>query len=135
MKIKILIIDDNPACLELMKRALDKLPDFDFEIAVAANGDEAMRLAIKDPPQVILCDMHLGRTTGYEVARQCDREPAVAKSVRVAITGLHQTLSNKLEARQVGFHDVLYKPLDPRALIAIIKPLLCPTDNQTSATR
>jgi CheY-like chemotaxis protein len=67
---KILIIDDNQATLDLMKKFFQKAEqrkDLNCEIIEAHNGDEAIQMINVAQPNIILCDINMPQKNGFEV--------------------------------------------------------------------
>jgi CheY-like chemotaxis protein len=67
---KILIIDDNQATLDLMKKFFQKAQqrkDLNCEIIEAHNGDEAIQMINVAQPNIILCDINMPQKNGFEV--------------------------------------------------------------------
>ena len=104
---RILVVDDNRSnaqSLELLLRALGQ------EVYAAFDGPEALELAQKHRPEVILLDIGLPIMDGYEVARRCRENPPVEDLILVAMTGYGQD-SDRQRSQEAGFDAHLVKPV------------------------
>ena len=66
---KILIADDEPHVLRVMKMSLEKE---DYEVEVCANGMEALALIEKQPPDILITDIQMPKMTGEELCRHIE---------------------------------------------------------------
>ncbi len=103
----VLLVDDDPM-LRLL--ALEALGD-DFEIVEAADGSEAIRLALELEPDVVLLDVMMPNVDGYEVCRQLRAHPSTAVTPILLLTGLDDVDSINL-AYEVGATDFVTKPIN-----------------------
>lgn len=81
---RILLVDDNPDHVFLIKRALDELTDMDLRVEVAADGEEAMaflrqqgRFADRALPHMVLLDLRMPRKGGLEVLEDMRSDDAL----------------------------------------------------------
>ena len=66
MQDKVLIVEDNPEVVRLLKRALEKQG---YRISVALDGEEALQKIIQEPPDLVLLDLGLPKLSGEEVCK------------------------------------------------------------------
>ncbi|HVT46196.1 MAG TPA: response regulator [Vicinamibacterales bacterium] len=119
-KQRILLVDDYPDALEMWSLYLQLAG---YDVATAENGREAVRLALANPPDLVVMDLELPGLTGIEAARLLRQSPATARVPLIAATGYSH--SGQLEAAErAGFNVVLVKPCDPAALVREIGRLL-----------
>src|SRR5207248_2793204 len=71
---RVLVVDDEPMVTEVVGRYLEREG---FEVALAADGDEALRLARRDIPDLVVLDLMLPRIDGLEVCRVLRRETRI----------------------------------------------------------
>jgi two-component system CheB/CheR fusion protein len=117
---RILLVDDYPDALEMWSLYLQLAG---YDVATAENGRDAVRLALADPPNLIVMDLELPGLTGIEAARVLRQSPGTARVPLIAATGYSHT--GQLEAAErAGFNVVLVKPCDPAALVREIGRLL-----------
>ncbi len=106
-KQKILIVDDIPANISLLGRALGE----SYEIIVATNGDDAIRLArLKPHPDLVLLDIMMPGIDGYEVCRILKESVLTSKIPVIFVTAMGD---NEDEAKgfEVGGVDYITKPV------------------------
>jgi signal transduction histidine kinase/CheY-like chemotaxis protein len=108
---RILLVEDNPDTREVLQIALE---ESGHEVAVAADGDEAVRLATGGRPEVMLVDIGLPGKDGYDVAREVRRSLG-ARPLLIALTGYGQP-EDRARAMAAGFDLHLTKPIDLAAL-------------------
>jgi CheY-like chemotaxis protein/two-component sensor histidine kinase len=114
---RILVVDDNRSnaqSLELLLRALGQ------EVYTAFDGPEALELARKHQPEVILLDIGLPLMDGYEVARRCREDVSLRVLTVVAMTGYGQD-SDRQRSQEAGFDAHLVKPVDLDELRLLLK--------------
>ena len=88
-------------------------------VQVAYDGASAMALAETARPDVILLDLGMPQTSGYDVARWIRRQPWGSSLRLIALTGWGQT-EDRRRTREAGFDHHLTKPVDPDQLIAVL---------------
>jgi CheY-like chemotaxis protein len=116
----ILIVDDYPDALDIWALYLGSLG---YEISTASDGAEALALAERLLPDLIVLDLELPRVSGYDVARQLRANPDTQHIPLIAATGYSH--GQQLDrARESGFDEIIVKPCDPDALVQIIQRLL-----------
>ncbi len=108
---RILLVEDNPDTREVLQIALQ---ESGHDVAVAADGLEAVRLAAGVKPEVMLVDIGLPGKDGYDVAREV-RESLGARPLLIALTGYGQP-EDRARAMAAGFDLHLTKPIDLDAL-------------------
>ena len=120
-KALILVVDDNAEYRELLAWILD---GYGFETISAKSGREAVELAIKCRPALVLMDLNMPGMNGYEATRaiHADRHtwgtPIVAVSADCAAFGFERWALN------AGFIAFLAKPWNPEALLEIVTNVL-----------
>src|SRR5207302_2328808 len=115
---RVLVVDDEPAVRRALERAL-KLDD--YEVALAADGQEALDALAEDPADAVVLDIAMPRIDGLEVARRMrnagDRTPILMLTARDAI-------DDRVEGLDVGADDYLVKPFALKELQARLRALL-----------
>ena len=106
--LKVLAVDDN---VDAAKGVAMLLRAFGHEARVAHDGASAMQAALEFLPEVVLLDIGLPVTNGYQVAKWIRQEPALKDVVLVALTGYGQE-SDLQRSREAGFDHHLVKPVD-----------------------
>jgi DNA-binding response OmpR family regulator len=110
----ILVVDDDPRIVELLHIALGA---HGYHVITAANGEDALHLALQEQPDLVLLDVKLPRKSGYEVCQAIRREPILAHVPILMISALSDTEA-RLQGLQRGADDYLAKPFSPKELIA-----------------
>jgi len=114
---RILVVDDEDSILEFVSYNLRKEG---YEVVCAPDGDEAIRLAEKDPFDLIVLDIMLPGTDGYEVCRAIRK----VSDVPVLFLSARDTELDKVVGLELGGDDYLAKPFGIRELQARVKALL-----------
>jgi DNA-binding NtrC family response regulator len=114
---RILIIDDNPAALHAYSEFLAlREPSIAVTTATSAEAAlESMEMMVFD---VVVCDFRLPGMDGLGFVRACrdaGRDPSI-----ILVTGFG-TIELEEEAAQQGVYAVLHKPVDPHALLSVVK--------------
>lgn len=117
---KILVIDDEEWLREMMHLALRQK---DFEVIEAANGTEGIEFAKKDLPDLILCDINMGKVDGYSALAELRRNPSTAAIPFILMTGLADSASMR-HGMELGADDYLPKPFTTDALYAAVEARL-----------
>ncbi len=120
-KLKILIVEDNPANRLLVVKILDQV-GFTADVAVAVNGLEAVKLVSKSPYDLIFMDLQMPAMDGYEAMRKIRSNGAIIQPRIIVISANVQPedVSNSYSAGADGF---LPKPIDREAMVNIINAL------------
>lgn len=108
----VLIVDDSPLELELFADFLSNA----YQIKTAESGEKALLLAAESPrPDVILLDLNLEDTDGFEICERLKRDPATQDSAILFVSSTDTTM-DKLKGYGLGAHDFLVKPIDLEVL-------------------
>jgi CheY-like chemotaxis protein len=119
----ILVVDDNPVNSKLLRVLL---ASEGYDVRVAGNGRELVRVLAGFSPRLILMDLQLPGSDGLELTRALRRDPAMRDVIIVAITA-YATPSDAERAAQSGCDGFLAKPIDTRALPRVIARYLAET--------
>jgi len=106
---RILVIEDNPQNLELMSYLLRA---FGYIVLTAGDGAEGIEVVRREKLDLIICDVHLPRVDGYEVARQLKRDPMHCRIPLVAVTALAM-VGDREKVLAAGFDGYIDKPITP----------------------
>ena len=116
----ILIVDDEPANRELLKVML---ASEGFLLLTAASGEEALAIAARQPPDLILLDVMMPGMDGYEVAGKIKGPPATSSVPVIMITAMDDR-NAKMLGLSAGVEDFLTKPVDRAELSVRVRNLL-----------
>ena len=121
-KARILLVDDDADFVESTKTVLESKP---YEVIVAVNGDEGLRKAREEKPDLILLDIIMPVEDGFMAAEQLKKDPKLAKipvlmltsySTKGAGTSIPRGRGYELEAE-----DYIDKPVSPKDLLAVVE--------------
>jgi DNA-binding NarL/FixJ family response regulator len=115
--IRVLIVDDHPAVRRGLRMFLETYPDMTV-VGEAADGDEALRLATAERPDVVLLDLMMPGMDGVEVLTTLAERGLTA---RVLVVTSFVDRSNVLPAMRAGARGYVYKDVDPQALVAAVR--------------
>lgn len=117
MDAKILIVDDEPPILELLvynfKRA-------SYTVLTARNGEEALAVARRDQPDLIILDIMLPKLDGLEVCRRLRQE----RDVPIIMLTARDSEVDRVVGLELGADDYVVKPFSVRELLARVKNVL-----------
>lgn len=117
---KILLVDDEQDILDLIKYNLEKE---NFEVQSCNNGKEAIDLALKFQPDLILLDVMMPRMDGMETCIQI-RENKQLKNVIIAFLTARGEDYSQIAGFDAGADDYITKPIKPRVLVSRVRALL-----------
>lgn len=117
---KILLVDDEPDILEFLSYNLKKEG---YNVFTANNGKEAVTVAKKETPQLIILDVMMPDMDGIETCREIRDIPGL-KDVMIAFLTARSEDYSQIAGFEVGADDYINKPIKPRVLISRIKALL-----------
>ncbi len=122
MAATVLIIEDNPANLELARYLVEA---HGYRTLTATDGEEGVRVAKLHQPDLILCDLQMPSVNGYEVARLLRSDPAFRSTIMIAVTAFSMRDDREV-AIAAGFDGYISKPIDPERLVGQVEELLAP---------
>lgn len=123
---KILIVDDEEHIRELIKFNLE---NNGYKVIAADNGIQALMLAKKESPHLILLDVMLPGMDGYDVCKEVRKDNAISNTPIIMITAKGEEL-DKILGLELGADDYITKPFSVRELVARTKALLRRTKPQ-----
>jgi CheY-like chemotaxis protein len=114
---RVLVVDDNRDAAESLAELLEL---WGSTVQVAFNGADALSAATGFHPEVVLLDIGLPDTDGYEVARRMRQRKDLQGVLLAAVTGYGQE-DDRRRAREAGFDLHLTKPVDPEVLRDLLR--------------
>ncbi len=120
---KILVVDDDVDTLRLVGLMLQRNG---YEIVAANSGRQALLMALKEQPDLIILDVMMPDMDGYEVTRRLRSDPKTLAIPIIMFTAKSQ-IDDKVTGFEAGADDYLTKPTQPRELLAHIKAVLART--------
>jgi len=116
----LLLVDDNQQNLELMQAWLEPLG---CRLDVAHDGAEALEVAGRSHPDLVLLDVMMPRMSGFEACRRLKDAPATRDTVIIMVTALNE-VGDFERAVECGCDDFLTKPVNKLELTTRVKSLL-----------
>ena len=107
-KKKVLIVEDE----ELIQKFFVEILEYKYEVHIANNGDEGIKLANEIIPEMILLDIMMPRKDGFEVCTLLRNNKKFEKSIIIMVTGLSDR-DSKMKALKMGADDIVVKPFNP----------------------
>ena len=120
MGARILIIEDNSTNMELMAYLLTA---FGHTPLMAYDGEAGVRMAGREQPDLILCDVHLPKLDGYGVVAALKNDPAVAAIPVLAVTALAM-VGDRERLLGAGFDGYVAKPIEPEQFVGQLEAFL-----------
>jgi two-component system, cell cycle response regulator DivK len=117
---KILLVEDNEMNRDMLSRRLERRG---YQVVIAVDGAEGVRMAGAEAPALILMDMSLPVLDGWEATRQIKAAPATGGIPIIALTA-HAMSGDREKAIEAGCDDFDTKPVDLPRLLAKIDALL-----------
>ncbi|NLG79776.1 MAG: response regulator transcription factor [Firmicutes bacterium] len=125
---KILVVDDEAPILELVRFNLEKEG---FSVITASDGEDGLRRAHSEAPDLVILDLMLPGIDGIEVCQQLRRET----NVPVLMLTAKSEEFDRVLGLSVGADDYVTKPFSPRELVARVKAQLRRRDMDLEETR
>ena len=119
-KARILTIEDDGDIRELIRYNLEKEG---YTVLQAENGEDGLKLAREDAPNLILLDLMLPGIDGLETCRRIKQDPSIASIPVIMLTAKGED-SDVVTGLEVGADDYLPKPFSPKVLIARIRSVM-----------
>jgi putative two-component system response regulator len=117
---RVLIVDDDPAVLNLLVRLLTKQG---YTTETAVDGPSALVAAAQHPPDLVILDVIMPGMNGFELCRRLKRDPVSRLIPVIMVTGDGQH-EQRIEALDSGADDFLAKPVDTHELLARVRSLV-----------
>ena len=124
-KTKILVADDDLEILALVARHLSALP---AEVVEASDGEEALRLAQREKPDLVVLDVMMPGMSGWEVCRAIREDEAMSGTGIIMLTGIGERL-NEMTSPLYGADGFLDKPFELEQLSAKVREVLDDRDS------
>lgn len=120
MNERILIVEDNPASMRLLEMTLKAKG---YRLLKATDGQEALDVAMRERPDLIIMDIQLPKINGLEVTRKLRGTPALSHTPIIAVTA-YAMKGDKERAIEAGCDAYLAKPIDTRQLPDVVAEML-----------
>jgi phosphoserine phosphatase RsbU/P len=116
---RVLLVDDVKANLDILVEGLKP----DHKLSLAFNGETALQIAARTPPDLVLLDIVMPDMDGYEVCRRMRKMPETAEVPIMFLSSLEE-IKDKTQGFEAGANDYLTKPFDMLEVKARVRSLL-----------
>jgi CheY-like chemotaxis protein len=120
MSARILIIEDNPTNMELMRYLLQA---FGHAVHAASDGRQGLISARYEMPDLIICDIHLPKLDGFGVVRKLKDDPCTQVVPVIAVTA-QAMVGDRDKLLSAGFDGYICKPIEPECFVAQVDAFL-----------
>lgn len=120
---KLLVIDDSDQIRWFLKHVFNN----EYRILEARNGQEGIDVALKEEPDLILCDVMMPVKDGYETCREIKNDPKMAQTPVVMLTAKVES-EDVITGIEAGADDYITKPFDVEILRSKINSLMKKSD-------
>lgn len=128
---KVLLVDDEQDILDLVSYNLEKEG---FEVHTANNGKEAIDIAMRTIPDLILLDVMMPEMDGMETCMELREKGQLDKTMIAFLTARGEDYS-QIAGFDAGADDYISKPIKPRVLVSRVKALLRRQENNSMNSR
>lgn len=116
----ILVVDDSPTALKITS---DTLTEEGFRVISASDGEEALEIATRLHPDLIVLDIILPKKNGFQVCRQLKTESAT-QDIKILMLSSKNQASDRFWGQKQGADAYITKPFEDEELIGAIEALL-----------
>jgi two-component system, cell cycle response regulator DivK len=120
---RILVVEDQEDNIQILR---DLLGSVGFTILEAKDGEEGVRVALAECPDLILMDIQLPLLDGYEATRRIKAD-AACSAIPIIVVTSYALAGDEAKAREAGCDGYVPKPYSPRQLLAKIREYLPPS--------
>ncbi len=116
----VLLVEDNEDNRTVYRTILEH---FGYEVIEARNGEDGIRMAREDHPDLILMDISIPLIDGWEATKILKGDAATAGIPIIALTA-HALATDRAKAQEVGCDGYLAKPCEPRRVVAEVEKFI-----------
>ncbi len=116
---KILIADDEPDILEILKFNLD---NEGYEVITAKDGDDALEKARRNQPDLVILDVMMPKKNGVEVCQILRSQPVFNETLIIFLTAVNDE-GTHIKGLETGADDYISKPISPKVFLSRVNAL------------
>jgi diguanylate cyclase (GGDEF)-like protein len=120
LKEKIMIVDDDPDILDVIRITLEAEG---YQVIEAHDGKEAVEMVKKSVPDLLVTDLKMPKMCGDEVCKTLKQDILIQHMPIIMLTGKGET-TDKIHGINAGADDYMVKPFEPQELVARVKMVL-----------
>ena len=120
---KILVVEDDPIHGKIIQHILENI-DLDIKILKSTNGLDALKMAVKESPDLVLTDWDMPKMTGIEFCRKIHKSRDLWHIPVIMCTGIKTSSENLKTAFESGVVDFIRKPIDKMELMSRVNSML-----------
>jgi len=113
----VLLVEDNEDNRTVYRTILEH---FGYKVTEARNGEDGVKMAREEHPDLILMDISIPLIDGWEATRILKKDPATSSIPIIALTA-HALATDRAKAQEVGCDGYLAKPCEPRRVVAEVE--------------
>jgi two-component system alkaline phosphatase synthesis response regulator PhoP len=117
---KVLLVDDEPDILEFLSYNLQKEG---YAVLTASNGNDALAMAIKEVPDLVILDVMMPGMDGIETCAELRKRPELKNTLIAMLTARNEDFT-QIAGLDAGADDYINKPIKPKVLVSRVKALL-----------
>ncbi len=118
---RILIVDDDPGTLAVLRNVLTATGKYELEMV--SDGFLAGQKCNSFKPDLIILDINMPKIDGLEVCARLKSDPETV-GIKIVMHSGFSTEQDEKKAREAGADEILRKPIDPKALLAMVEKLI-----------
>jgi DNA-binding response OmpR family regulator len=118
---RIQVIEDDQDIALLLEHALQR--EGGFEVALATDGEEGLRQALNDPPDLVLLDLNLPGVDGLEICRRL-RAEAATRTIPIIMVTARVDEADRVAGLELGADDYILKPFSMKEVVARVRAQL-----------
>jgi len=123
----ILVVDDEPQIVRLVRAYLEEAG---YRVVAAADGQEALHVARREKPDLIVVDVLMPRMDGLEFTRRIRRE----RNVPIIMLTARAEETDRIVGLEIGADDYVTKPFSPREMVARVRAVLRRAQSQPESS-
>ena len=119
--VRVLLVDDDRVALAILCAMLEAAG---ARVECLTGGAEAVTRLAEEPFDLLLCDIYMPGMDGFDVIRRVRQlAPATGGEVPAVAITAHPSFENRRDALRAGFQEVVGKPVEPAALVEVVRRL------------
>lgn len=116
----ILVVDDEAHIVHVVCL---KLRNAGFDVRTASDGEEALELAIQQPPDLIITDLQMPYLDGLQMCERLKKNPSTSEIPAIMLTARGHALAQS-DLQKTNIRKVMSKPFSPREVLEIVDGIL-----------